>query len=871
MSFDLGFGENLDLQKLLNGELKLNVNLTDPHLEASNSGGQINLFDANSDYYEVNTDNIDLAKLHFKVHASVIYKLGESLIADEITALSELLKNAYDADASYCKLMIDPDYTDENRAQGKITITDNGCGMDLQTIVSGWLTISNSPKKRMKNNKETTPKHHRIPLGEKGLGRLSVQKLGRKVTMVTKIAENPYEYAITIPWNEFLENTTLDQINIPCERREVLNSTSYTTIIITDLINPQYWKLEENIKGLEKTIGKIVSPFKFRDSTFIISASVGNYKVDVSNSIFQDVLSTARCIYSFDVQQNEVQLSCKYKLDFFKRRKIEKDYAEFSFQRDYFQEMYSTAQKSIDNLKYYDRGDILFEATCTIPLVGYSELIRNPQTGAIYHPGNFDGEIFDFYYDKTYLASLIKDHALADAFSASEYAKYVKDNKGIKVIRDGFVVQGYGDGDVDWLGLSASATTTGRYGDLNNESVIGYVRLTGANNQSLKETTSREGFVADEYYRNFYALLRNVIIRKINSQNQKMMAAFSKYLSELFPHDPSSISPVQQIEAISNKATSLSQLVKKQFSESKKYAENMVQQARETSNQTSLLDNLSNSAQKQYEEIIEKQSNAIAQMQKEITTFLSEVADTEKQITQIRQEIDRYQQKIGDVFELAGLGISVELFTHELYTTINNVNEKIGNIPTQTEELRYIQNAMNSLRKQLSYFHPGLKYVRMKKENVSLASLISNHLAFYKTKCETQNIHQTFINCSRDIVINANTGLLNQVFDNLFSNSFYWLLYSRDTLGIITDCEYTIEVLPDGTINVWDNGIGISKDVENDLFNPFVSCKQDGRGLGLFICKNNLENNGASIRLLRERNKYENLYKFQIDLSNLQI
>ena len=92
-----------------------------------------------------------MTKLHFKVHASVIYKLGESLIADEVTALSELLKNAYDADASFCKLMIDPDYV-ENGAQGQITITDNGCGMDLQTIVSGWLTISNSPKKRMKNN-----------------------------------------------------------------------------------------------------------------------------------------------------------------------------------------------------------------------------------------------------------------------------------------------------------------------------------------------------------------------------------------------------------------------------------------------------------------------------------------------------------------------------------------------------------------------------------------------------------------------------------------------------------------------------------------------------------------------------------------------
>ena len=72
----------------------------------TNLSDQFNLFDANSDYFEINTDNVDLTKLHFKVHASVIYKLGESLIADEVTALSELLKNAYDADASFCKLNI---------------------------------------------------------------------------------------------------------------------------------------------------------------------------------------------------------------------------------------------------------------------------------------------------------------------------------------------------------------------------------------------------------------------------------------------------------------------------------------------------------------------------------------------------------------------------------------------------------------------------------------------------------------------------------------------------------------------------------------------------------------------------------------------
>ena len=92
----------------------------------------------------------DLRNFNFKVHASVIYQLGEALIEDEITALSELLKNSYDADASYCSLTVEPRYESDGGVVGRITVSDDGCGMSLQTIADGWLTISNSPKRQTK-------------------------------------------------------------------------------------------------------------------------------------------------------------------------------------------------------------------------------------------------------------------------------------------------------------------------------------------------------------------------------------------------------------------------------------------------------------------------------------------------------------------------------------------------------------------------------------------------------------------------------------------------------------------------------------------------------------------------------------------------
>lgn len=171
---------------------------------------QLTLFDRDSDYLESSVKDFDSKTASFRVHASLIYKLGESLIADEITALSELIKNAYDADATVCALSISSDYIEEidgKECTGCIELSDNGCGMDLTTIVNGWLTLSNSPKKKMKKEQKTTPKYHRYPLGDKGLGRLSVQKIGRYMQMTTKAADSNIEYRVIIPWGDFLKNS----------------------------------------------------------------------------------------------------------------------------------------------------------------------------------------------------------------------------------------------------------------------------------------------------------------------------------------------------------------------------------------------------------------------------------------------------------------------------------------------------------------------------------------------------------------------------------------------------------------------------------------------------------------------------------------
>src|ERR1700749_922425 len=98
----------------------------------------------------------------FGIHASVVFQLGEDLITDVVQALIELVKNSYDADATYARIVIATDHNNDvpesifPDAKGSIVVEDNGTGMTSEAIRRGWLTISNSIKREMKKSNQKT-------------------------------------------------------------------------------------------------------------------------------------------------------------------------------------------------------------------------------------------------------------------------------------------------------------------------------------------------------------------------------------------------------------------------------------------------------------------------------------------------------------------------------------------------------------------------------------------------------------------------------------------------------------------------------------------------------------------------------------------
>ena len=132
-----------------------------------------------------------------RVQSHILRLLGDQLIGHDRLAVFELVKNSYDADASSVAITIDL-----NAVDPCVKVEDNGCGMSLSVITGAWLEVG-TDSKRATQNRKRSELFNRLPLGEKGVGRLAVQKIGKKLQVITK-EKNSAEYEFNIDWDALI-------------------------------------------------------------------------------------------------------------------------------------------------------------------------------------------------------------------------------------------------------------------------------------------------------------------------------------------------------------------------------------------------------------------------------------------------------------------------------------------------------------------------------------------------------------------------------------------------------------------------------------------------------------------------------------------
>ena len=135
-------------------------------------------------------------KWRFDVNAFRL--LGRELITDRITALVELVKNAYDANAT--KVFVEFHNVGRINPNSRIVIRDNGIGMSLDDVENKWMVVGTKSKRV---SSFSPPPFKRKYIGEKGIGRFAVDKLGGCLNMTTKTKDSNEELEVKIDWEDY--------------------------------------------------------------------------------------------------------------------------------------------------------------------------------------------------------------------------------------------------------------------------------------------------------------------------------------------------------------------------------------------------------------------------------------------------------------------------------------------------------------------------------------------------------------------------------------------------------------------------------------------------------------------------------------------
>ena len=108
---------------------------------------------------------IDSGSFAFKPRARLIKTIGEELISNDNVAITELVKNSYDARASIVEITFRGNVK-EKEIEGKkgsykekyiekrgasITVFDDGTGMDFETVQKAWMEPATNYKKKAEN------------------------------------------------------------------------------------------------------------------------------------------------------------------------------------------------------------------------------------------------------------------------------------------------------------------------------------------------------------------------------------------------------------------------------------------------------------------------------------------------------------------------------------------------------------------------------------------------------------------------------------------------------------------------------------------------------------------------------------------------
>jgi anti-sigma regulatory factor (Ser/Thr protein kinase) len=387
---------------------------------------------------------LDDTQVRFSVDAGIINRLGKELVGRHETAVSELVKNAYDADATEVNLVFENAW---NKG-GVLTIEDNGTGMTRDQLINGFMRLSSSDK----IHNPISDKYKRTRAGRKGIGRFATQRLGSRLTILTHTSKNDYSIKISIDWDKF--ETDKDLLSIS-NNIEVITKTKVegTTLIIENL--REGWS-DSMIKRVFRYTSELLQPFplskKNKDEAKLsIDPGFKSYYFRQNNQDLIPVIDEEEAIFKHALAEIEGY--------------VLKDgqgcWALESEKLNFPQEVF---------------------------LIGNDEKNRENNDAKFNLIKGLHFKVHYFVYDPTLFAP--------GTFNFIRNLAY--ERAGIRLYKNGIRVLPYGEQKDDWLGLDKSMNRRIILAPHQNYSFFGFVEIIDAKGENFEETSSREGLIENE-------------------------------------------------------------------------------------------------------------------------------------------------------------------------------------------------------------------------------------------------------------------------------------------------------------------------------------------------------------------------------------
>jgi signal transduction histidine kinase len=426
---------------------------------------------------------IEKGSFSFSIESRIIRELGERLVKQGSIALLELVKNSYDADATYCRIEL---------TEKAITVLDDGSGMTLNDFRNGWMRIGTSSKEGISESK----KFGRPITGEKGIGRFAVRFLGTKLAIQSTAFDPARDLTTTLrasfDWPTFDKQEDLGSVKVPYTLRVADAQDPIGTRLTISALRLEADEID--LRSLRTASVGLVSPFQ---SLFRSKARAK--KVSDKSGVLPDPG------FSLDLSSNEVEETntnlATTILDRFVLR-ADLQVRDRRFTLNIWEKGAVQASLSISDMLALDIGDV-------------------------------DADIRFFPQRQGTFINIPLDGRVAKG--------WVRDNSGIAVFDRRFRVHPYGSVDDDWLNLSRDTVKNERdpasaiakkYFPMTPEvkgstklnymlrlphpqQLVGIVEVATARNRDIKEglvpAADREGFVNNGAFRALQNLVRGAV------------------------------------------------------------------------------------------------------------------------------------------------------------------------------------------------------------------------------------------------------------------------------------------------------------------------------------------------------------------------